>query len=706
MKKSVKYLFALWFLCSGNKTISQETTPVIDSLIGVVKQLSAPVTEMKILGADTTLVKTLTKLSGEYWDINSYEQALVYANQALKIAIEIDFKTGIATSYNNIALSYDRMGNYNVALENYRNSLTVWETIGNKKEISVLYNNIGNIYLMQGIYESALKNYLVALKYREEIGDKKGMARTYSNVGLLYEKREDYKKALEIFLKCLKLNEELGNKRGIAAAQNCIANIFFQQKNYFGAFEFYFKSLKISEEIGDKSGIAIAYNNLGMAYDQKGDYNSALDYYNKSFEVKQELKDIEGICGYYVNVGVAYTKLKQSKKAEMFLRKGVDCFRQLNNKDGLKEAYESLSDLYELQGDYKKAFEYHQLFSDLKDTLLNETSNRQIAEMNTKYESEKKEKDILLLTKDKDLQRAEIIKQKLIRNGFITGLALALVLAFVLYNRFKLTRKQKQIIEHQNSQIVESINYSKKIQQSLLASVDEIRKTLPFLFVYYKPKQLVSGDFYFYKEFKNYILLACVDCTGHGVPGGFMSTLGSLLLDRIVEDEVVTPSEILTKLNDEIIRVLHQQSGGELQDGMDLSICMIDRNNKKIEFSGARNGIIVVTNSQAKRYKANPLPVGGNYMKKGLPIKRNFETQSISLNSSDWVYMFTDGFIEQIGGINNEPMNYSYFERLLINLSDERSETQKLLALQDELNAWKGSNLQTDDILLIGFKVS
>ncbi len=148
--------------------------------------------------------------------------------------------------------------------------------------------------------------------------------------------------------------------------------------------------------------------------------------------------------------------------------------------------------------------------------------------------------------------------------------------------RTKQLEEQKKVVEEKNLQITESINYAKKIQQALLPSQELIKSFSPGSFIFFRPKDIVSGDFYYFAEFEKYTLLACVDCTGHGVPGGFMSTLGSLLLDKIVNSELLSPSEILNKLSDEIIRVLHQQDGGEIQDGMDLSVCLIDRTNKKI----------------------------------------------------------------------------------------------------------------------------
>ena len=232
-----------------------------------------------------------------------------------------------------------------------------------------------------------------------------------------------------------------------------------------------------------------------------------------------------------------------------------------------------------------------------------------------------------------------------------------------------------------------------------------MQKNIAGLFVFYEPKDIVSGDFYYFLEFEKYTLLACVDCTGHGVPGGFMSTLGSLLLDKIVNSELLQPSEILNKLSDEIIRVLHQQDGGEIQDGMDISICLIDRINKRIEFSGARNGIIIVKEGAAKRYKADLLPVGGNYVKKGIPIVREFKTQTITINQNDWIYMYTDGFMEQIGGKDGVPMNYVQFENILTSLSKKEYPEEKNKQLQSEIENWRGKNLRDDDMLIMGFQI-
>jgi tetratricopeptide (TPR) repeat protein len=649
-------VFAIFSICflNAQEVSRMNTSPKIDSLLNALPSES-----------DSVKADMLNLICKQYTGIGVYSKAIEYAELAEKMSVDLKYQKGVATAY----------------------------------------NNIGNVYLNQGNYEKALSNYLKALKIREETNEKVGLAITYNNIGIIYFVQANYKLALEYAFKALKIRQELADGPGLVMSYNNIGLIYYNLNDYEKALESYLKCLELNEKTGDKYSMSVSYNNIGNVYKLKKEYAKALDNQLKGLKISKEIADTQTIAFSYLSIGSLYTYLGKFKESENYLNKALNIDNAFGNKDAVKEEYLALSYLFEKKNDYEQAFKFHKLYSDVKDTLLNEESSKQITEMNTKYESEKKEKDIQLLTKNKELQQAEIGRQKLIRNGFVGGLAIALLLAFVLLNRFRVTRKQKGIIEYQNSQIVESINYSKRIQDSLLPSIESMQQAIPSLFVFYEPKNIVSGDFYFFKEFENYILLACVDCTGHGVPGGFMSTLGSLLLDKIANDENLKPSEILIKLSDEIVRVLHQQDGGEIQDGMDLSVCLINRHNHQIEFSGARNGIIVVTNNEAKRYKASPLPVGGNYMKKGAPLERNFQTQTISLNANDWVYMYTDGFIEQMGGKENIPMNYEQFEKQLVTVSKEQTTEEKINLLNTKLIDWKGGNERTDDTLIIGFQI-
>ncbi len=704
--KNIALLFITGLVFNCFLINAQESQRNIDSLLNVLETLSSVNPEIKLVeGSDTTKIIVLNRLARHYRITSNYRLGLKYSNESKNLSQRVGYRKGEASALSNIGIINEYKGNYDSALFYQAAALKIRQALGEKRGIASSYHSMGVVYVKQGNYEKAMSFYLKALSTLEELGDKKAVATSYNNIGNIFLKQNKYEKALRNYQSALEIQLAIGDKEGQSLVYGNLGSVYLNMGRYKDALSADFKCLELCKEIDDKEGVAICYNSIGNVYEKQSDYAKALEYQFNSLEIVEETGNKELIAVVFNSIGSLFKKQRNDKDARVYFNKALNIFINIGNKDGIKESYNSLAELSEMNGDYQQALQYHKLYTDIKDTLLNEASGKQITEMNTKYESEKKAKDIQLLTKDTELQHRELERQKLIRNGFVSGLVIALLLAFVIFNRFQVARKQKKIIEYQNAQIVESINYSKKIQDALLPSVDSMAKALPGLFVFYEPKQIVSGDFYFFKEFQNYVLLACVDCTGHGVPGGFMSTLGSLLLDKIANEESLKPSEILSLLNDEIIRILHQQSAGELQDGMDLSVCLIDRHNRNIEFSGARNGIIVVTHNEAKRYKASPLPVGGNYMKKGMPIERNFQTQSISLNSTDWIYMYTDGFIEQVGGAEGIPMNYTEFEDHLVNISKEQNPEEKSKLLQVKLDNWRGSHDRGDDVLIMGFRV-
>jgi tetratricopeptide (TPR) repeat protein len=656
---------------------------------------------------DTSKVIHSNKLCSEYLNIGLYDTALYYGNAALVLANKLDFKKGISNTYNCLGNMHLFQSDYSKSIDYYLKALKIDEELKDKKGMAMRLANIGTVYRKQSDYPKALDYNFKALKLQEELKNKNGIASLLSNIGIIYVNQSDYPKALDHYFRSLKMAEELADKKVQASSLTNIGNVYSSQADYPKALEYFFKSLKIKEELGNKDGVAKTLTNIGIVHKKQKDFRKAIDYYFKALKISEELGDKNNIALLLANIGVIYTETRKFKEAEQYLKRSIAICDSVGAMDHLRLSEEALSQLYDTTGRHHLALFHYKKAILLKDTIFSQENKKQLIQKEMNYEFDKKE----AATKaehDKEMAVAEAEKKKqqfilILVSGF---LLLVFLFAGFIFRSLRITRKQKKIIESQKFQIVESINYSKKIQNSLLPNLSDMQKNIAGLFVFYEPKDIVSGDFYYFKEFENYSLLACVDCTGHGVSGGFMSTLSSLLLDKIVNSELLSPSQILSKLSNEIIRVLHQQDGGEIQDGMDLSICLIDRTNKKIEFSGARNGIIVVTNEQARRYKADPLPVGGNYMKKGIEIERNFTTQSISINSTDWIYMYTDGFMEQVGGKEGIPMNYTQFENQLINVSKKQNRSEKNIFLQMELDIWRGTYERDDDVLIIGFQVS
>ncbi|MES2286388.1 MAG: tetratricopeptide repeat protein [Bacteroidota bacterium] len=717
MKKYIIHLFTFIFVfnacfLNAKPIIRSNSNKIIDSLHIVLKKAKE----------DTTQVNTLNAISREYLKADNYKQALQNAEEAQQLAEKCNYKSGLINSYNIIGIAYRNMANYEKALDINLKSLMICQESGDKNGIKDAFLSNGGVYMNQGNYKKSYENYLNSLKISEELGDKKGIATSYNNIGLIFMQQNNLEKALDNQLKALKIRNEIQDKPGIAMCYNNMGNIYLRLKNFDSALDNYLKSLKIREESGDKYGIATAFNNIGLIYWHKADYQKALSYHLKSLKIREEIGDKKGLAMSYNNIGDTYSKQGSVEKAIEYLNLSLVLFTEIGQKNGIKESYVSLYKLYDKKGDYKQALKYHELFSDIKDSLLNEQSGKQIAEMDAKYESDEKEKNIELLTKDKALQQADLNKQKFIRNGFISGLILTLLLIIILYNRYLIKKKlfttltsanneliqKNTLIEKQKEKIIDSITYAQHIQQSILIEESEIQKILPDSFVYYQPKDIVSGDFYWCSKINDKIILAAIDCTGHGVPGAFMSMIGNTLLNQIVnEKHITTPSEILRQLNIGIYQALHQEKEETLsRDGMDIALCSIDYKNDQLEYAGAQNPLYMVSDNELTVVKADRQTIGGGGMisKKENPLKREYTNHVIPIKKDMCIYLFSDGYMDQFRGSDRKKFGIQQFKDLILANQSLSMQKQKNVMVMEHEN-WKENTHQIDDILIIGLRL-
>ena len=265
------------------------------------------------------------------------------------------------------------------------------------------------------------------------------------------------------------------------------------------------------------------------------------------------------------------------------------------------------------------------------------------------------------------------------------------------------TLLQEKITKQRDS-IVDSLNYAKYIQRSLLPDVKKMENYFGENLIYSMPKDIVGGDFYWFKTFGEKAILIAADCTGHGVPGGFITMLGSLLIETSTGENIKSPEIILSDLNRGLVTLLKQEEEDSIQDGMDLAICLIDREQKTIKFSGSRNGIYIIHNDgNISNFSGDSVPVGGVYSKRHNPLDREYEMHEINLKENDWVFMYSDGFYDQFGGPKNKSMGSSRFKNYL----KEAVLTQKTTSyeMNQFFNEWKGTHEQIDDVLVIGFKL-
>jgi serine phosphatase RsbU (regulator of sigma subunit) len=273
-------------------------------------------------------------------------------------------------------------------------------------------------------------------------------------------------------------------------------------------------------------------------------------------------------------------------------------------------------------------------------------------------------------------------------------------------NQKALVEDQKKIVEEKNKDIIDSINYAQRIQKALLKEEERVSMHLPDHFILFKPKDIVSGDFYWSLEKEQYFYMAAVDCTGHGVPGGFMSMLGIAFLNEITSGTVaLTPAEILNQLRDKILKELGQTGGEEeSQDGMDISLMRMDLKTREIQWSGANNPLwLIKTNGNSKQSPLMEIPPDkqpiGYY-----PLMKPFTNHIIKDEKDSLIYLFSDGYADQFGGPNGKKFKYKQLQDVLLGIYDRPLTEQKKI-LEQKFNEWKGNMYQIDDVLIMGIRV-
>lgn len=322
------------------------------------------------------------------------------------------------------------------------------------------------------------------------------------------------------------------------------------------------------------------------------------------------------------------------------------------------------------------------------------------------------EREALILSMESDLKKAEEIialkENEIHQKNKILWLLICLFLlactgVWVYYRMWKDKKNMNEILVKKDSKIQESLNYAQKIQEAVLPTQLEVSQLIPNSFVIYWPKDIVSGDFYWIKEVNGKVVIASVDCTGHGVPGAFMSMIGNTLMNQIIiEEGIISPKDILKRLDEEIKAALKQDDANPFgnQDGMDMSICVIDHNDMKMIYAGAMNPIYRVSKNRVELLDVSKIGVGGMKF-----AKIDYEESIVDLAPGESIYMMSDGYMDQFGGEINEKFNLPRFKSLLAKVHDQPMKDQKY-TFEKTIKDWQGQHEQTDDILVIGIKIS
>lgn len=643
-----------------------------------------------------------------YRTTGNYGMAHYFDNEALKIMQAIGNKKGESSCYGNIGMTYINQGNYKLGLEYSFKGLKIKEEIDDKRGVAISYNNIGAVYYDQGNYTEALNCYLKSLKLREETKDSMGMAMSFNNIGNIFNSQAKLDAALTYYKKALSIQEKLGGKKQGANTCINIGNVYSDKGQYTDAFIYHTKGLKAYEAINDKKGIAVSYNSIGSDYTFMKKNDQALVYQLKSFALCKEIGYNRGLINAGGGIGNLYEEQKKYQEALDYYREMLSIAKEMDSKEGMRDAYENYASVYRKLEQFDKALEYTQLLYEIKDSILNKENFKQVTELNTRYETEKKEKEILLLTKDQQLSAKILKEQQLVRWGLTGGMVLLFISVFSVYRRYRfklkanlILQKQKEEIQQQNVLITDSNDYAKSIQEVVLPTSKQLHELFPQHFILYRPKSIVSGDFYWVSTIRNQLVCAVADCTGHGVPGAFMSLLGYNMLENVAKrSSALEPSAILTELNEEVVtRLSHSVEKETVRHGMDIALITIDKKTNMLYYAGAHNSLYIIRNGALTELKANKVSIG--FIKNAQ--RTLFDNQQFQLEKGDLIYLFTDGFPDQIGGPNRKKFYYPPFRELLIFISSLPLEQQQKKLAEAHV-AWKGGHEQTDDLLIIGIR--
>jgi serine phosphatase RsbU (regulator of sigma subunit)/Tfp pilus assembly protein PilF len=661
-------------------------------------------------------------------------------------SLRIFYLKNLANSFNNAGFLANQKGEIDKAILCFNKGLGIQKDIKDKKGIAYSLNNIGAIYRNKGDILKALDYYHQSLKIQEELDDKKAVAICLNNIGAIYKNQGLLDKALACFNKCLIIQKEIADESGIARSFNNLGLVYQNKGNDKKAMFYYEMSLNLYEKLKAKQGIANILKNIGSIYQKNGEISKALDCFNKSLEIQLETKDKQGITQSYIGLGRAYLEAGKTSEALLNAKQALIYGQELGYPELISNSSNLLSKIYSKKGDYKSAFEMHQLYKQMADSMTNDVNRKASIQKAFQYAYDKKIiADSIRVSEERKGFNYQIKQEKSLRNVLYASIGFIAIFLIFTYNRFRITRKQKyiielqktevdrqreladsrretaeyqkQIIEIKQKEILDSIHYAKSIQQAMLTSEEYINLNLlsnnknNFIgaseyFILYQPKDIVSGDFYWAVSHNQRFYMTAADCTGHGVPGAFMSLLNiSYLSENVIGKNIIEPSDILNAQREEIIKALNPTGTENSKDGMDCVLCAFDFSSATpnryglLNFALANNPLWIIRNGELIEFKADKMPVS-----KHEGALKSYTSHSFDLQKGDTVYLFTDGYADQFGGAKGKKFKYKHLKEILQkNISLSMQEQKELLLTT--LIQWKGSLDQVDDILIIGVRV-
>ncbi len=547
-----------------------------------------------------------------------------------------------------------------------REALDASISLNYKEGMAYCYRTIGVTSFFQMQFQKALPDLQKARAIFMELGNHKATSSCYRNIGNIYTQIGVLDKARLNYERAIEYAEKTNDAKAIAYVNVNLGLIEQLKGNYIEAITILIKNLEVLEKFEDKLAISETYFNIGNNFVQANDWVQGEQYLLKALETSEKISYLKGVAQTYTVLGNLYFKKKETDKALAYMHEGLATAIELNERRIASETYRTLAEVYKSQGNLEKAMACFEQYDEMRGKLSAHDNRSLLESLQGEIELEKSEK-LLLEGKNKELEYAyKLIKEK-------------------------------------NKDITDSLKYAKHIQGALLPPDQLISEYIKNFFIYYQPREIVSGDFYWVNKKNNLVYIAAVDCTGHGVPGAFISIVSSNCLNQVFNEKDHTNAAIMLDRVNELFNSTIRQKYEEstVRDGMDISLCILDIDNKTISFSGANHNLHIVRDNEMNETKGNKQPIG---MFIGDEIKP-FNEHRLKLQKNDMIYLFTDGYVDQFGGeYGDEKYMRKKLKKFLVSLSNNPLPAQKK-EITKEFNTWKGPNDQVDDVLVVGIRI-
>lgn len=686
-------------------------------------------------------------------NLGNYSNALYYFQKDLELLKQMNDSEATAISYANIGLMFYNMYEDEKAISYYTKSKEIYEKLHDKKGLSGIALNIGALYHEKGHYQKALDNYFYSLKIEKELGSKKGESYALNNIADVYRIQKKYDKAIEFNLKSIALNEQLGNVQSQIYAFTNMCDLYIETNNITEAREFALKayiiakkhklpilvisslqSLSKVEEITKNYPEALAYQKLIIeAKDSLTEKNKGkiLLELEEKYQNEQNQKDIK-----LKNAEINANKIEAEKKnlQTNFLMAGIIAvfllaiviLRSYNQKKKINVKLEEINDELEklsivaretenvviiadkdcniewINESYTKLYgftldEFKEKFGN---SLLSGSTNPEINNIVKKCFDEKISVKYVLNNTTKTGEKKWVqttMTPTLDKFGNIEKFILIDTDITKLQEAQLEIESQSKLLEAKNEQIIDSIDYAKRIQSAVFPSEQLLTSVFPHHFLFFKPKDIVSGDFYWVRQLNDEILFAVADCTGHGVPGAFMSIISINILNNIASIGETNPSKILVQLGERLIKNLNSTTES-IKDGLDIAICSYNIKTKLLQYAGAHNSLYFIRDNELTEYKADKIHIG-----KMDVVNQEFTNHQILIEENDTIYLFTDGYVDQKGGEKGKKFYYPPFRQLVVSIHQKPVFEQEKI-LKNNIESWMKNTSQIDDMCVLGIK--